>query len=261
MPTAITWIGTATVLLEAPGLRLLTDPVLSPRGTEHTIGRSALTPGVTYRSVADPALGRTQVGPIDVVLASHDHHRDNLDAEGLECARGAPLVLTTQEGAQRLRRRGVAGARGLKPGESYTWTAADAKWTVTATPARHAPSGFQWMAGSVVGFVVESPALPLSPLWFTGDTRWFAGLSRVIALHRPKIIFAHAGAAKFLGMHFSMTAGEVLKLIRRADPATVIPIHMDDWSHYSVGEQELRRRLGDCPRVRWLERGRREPLV
>jgi hypothetical protein len=45
-----------------------------------------------------PAVTEDQLGPVDLVLVSHDNHPDNLDDRGRALALAAPLVLTTGSG-------------------------------------------------------------------------------------------------------------------------------------------------------------------
>jgi len=49
-----------------------------------------------------PAIAADELGDIDVVLLSHDHHSDNLDPAGREFLPRAQRVLTTVDGAARL---------------------------------------------------------------------------------------------------------------------------------------------------------------
>ncbi len=69
-PPAITWIGHASMLVQAGGLNVLTDPVLSERASPlHFLGpKRAQAPGI---ALADLPI-------IDVVLISHNHY-DHLD--------------------------------------------------------------------------------------------------------------------------------------------------------------------------------------
>ena len=70
----LTLVGGPTAILEYGGLRWLTDPTLSPPGDY--AGGLVKTTG--------PAIAVEQIGRIDVVLLSHDHHADNLDPAGRE---------------------------------------------------------------------------------------------------------------------------------------------------------------------------------
>ena len=69
-PTAITWIGHASLLVQVDGLSILTDPQWSDRaGPTSFIGARRLSP---------PGLAFEQLPRIDVVVISHDHY-DHLD--------------------------------------------------------------------------------------------------------------------------------------------------------------------------------------
>ena len=93
------------------------------------------------------------VGPVDVVLLSHDHHADNLDDLGRTLLRTAQTVVTTRSGARRI---GAPDARGLAAGEATTLTAPGRPaLTVTATPCRHGPPLSRPIAGPVVGFALD----------------------------------------------------------------------------------------------------------
>jgi hypothetical protein len=81
----VTHIGGPTVLLEVGGWRLLTDPTFDPPGRSYRFGW-----GTGSRKLAGPALAAADLGPIDAVLLSHDHHGENLDAAGRCPARPGP---------------------------------------------------------------------------------------------------------------------------------------------------------------------------
>ena len=70
MQPAITWVGHATMLVQADGLNVLTDPIFSERASPiQSLGPQRVQP---------PGLSIDQLPPIDVVLISHNHF-DHLD--------------------------------------------------------------------------------------------------------------------------------------------------------------------------------------
>lgn len=83
---AATWIGHATMLMQAGGLNVLTDPVFSPRASPVSFAgpRRTQPPGVALQDLP----------PIDVVVLSHNHY-DHLDRASVTAlsARGAGRTL------------------------------------------------------------------------------------------------------------------------------------------------------------------------
>ncbi|HEV8235047.1 MAG TPA: MBL fold metallo-hydrolase, partial [Gemmatimonadaceae bacterium] len=103
-----TYVGGPTAILEVGGLRLITDPTFDPAGSEYP------TKLYVLRKTEGPSVTLNAIGPVDVVLLSHDHHSDNLDAAGRASLDGAGRVLTTQVGGERL----GGSVTGLSPWQS-----------------------------------------------------------------------------------------------------------------------------------------------
>ena len=76
----ITHIGGPTTLIEIGGWRLLTDPTFDSPGRRYTFGW-----GSASRKLHGPSIPAADIGRIDAVLLSHDHHADNLDDAGGRC--------------------------------------------------------------------------------------------------------------------------------------------------------------------------------
>jgi N-acyl-phosphatidylethanolamine-hydrolysing phospholipase D len=71
---AITWVGHATMLVQADGLNVLTDPVFSER--------AFAVQWMGPRRVQAPGVALDDLPPIDVVLISHNHY-DHLDRDSV----------------------------------------------------------------------------------------------------------------------------------------------------------------------------------
>lgn len=69
-PPALAWIGHATLLVQANGLNVLTDPMFSERASPVQI--------VGPKRVQPPGIALDDLPPIDVVIVSHNHY-DHLD--------------------------------------------------------------------------------------------------------------------------------------------------------------------------------------
>ena len=88
MQPAITWIGHATMLVQADGLNVLTNPIFSERASPvQSFGPKRVQP---------PGLNIEQLPAIDVVLISHNHY-DHLDNNSILAfanrAQAAPLFI------------------------------------------------------------------------------------------------------------------------------------------------------------------------
>jgi L-ascorbate metabolism protein UlaG (beta-lactamase superfamily) len=263
-PWFVTYLGSATVLIEALGLRILTDPVLDPPGTTWQLNKRLASPSLRYGNTFGAAGDAASLAPIDLVLLSHDQHRDNLDRAGLELARSARRVITTCAGARRLADRGLSQAVGLAPGESVEVPCENGSLRVTATPARHGRSGTGWIAGEVIGFMLWHPRWGRT--YITGDTVWFDALRGLSPPGEIDQMFVHLGAARFgrgwlrSCFHWSMSVDEAVCLTEALRPRHVVPIHFEGWSHFTEGAEEVARafaKAGLDERLLWLPRGHR----
>ena len=63
---AITYIGGPTATLSVGGVTFMTDPTFDPAGGDYASGK------VTLHKTRGPALQASELGPIDVVLLSHE---------------------------------------------------------------------------------------------------------------------------------------------------------------------------------------------
>jgi L-ascorbate metabolism protein UlaG (beta-lactamase superfamily) len=148
------YVGHSTVLLEAPGLRILTDPFLRDRL------------GPLRRHGPVPTLAA--IGPLETVAISHAHP-DHFDTRSLQALLGDPLVIVPRGMGGMVRRAGLR-AREVVVGEQVAIAPA---WSITALPARH----WRWPsapAAAAIGYLIEGPGR--IGIYFAGDTSRFAGL-------------------------------------------------------------------------------------
>ncbi len=247
----LTYVGGPTAVIETGGLRLLTDPTFDPAGSEYRF------PAYTLRKTQAPALELEQLGPIDAVLLSHDHHADNLDTAGRTAATRAARTLTTVEGAARIGGR----AQGLSPWESADIRAGDGRiLRVTATPARHGPS--QADRGPVIGFVLEWVDQPGRAVYVSGDTVWYRDLLEIGSRFSIRVGLLFMGAARVGAVgpwHLTLTAAEGVEAARALAEAVIVPLHFEGWEHFSESRPDIERAFslaGLTRRLRWLEPGR-----
>lgn len=154
-PVDIRFVGHSTVLLELPGIRILTDPFL----------RDRLGPLRRHGPLPRP----DDLGSIDLVLLSHAHP-DHFDRASLRALHGDPLVV-----APRGLGDAIAGS-GRRRQEVRVGDRIDVGggWSVQPVAARH----WRWPAApraAAIGYVIERPGE--AGVYFPGDTSRFAGMS------------------------------------------------------------------------------------
>jgi L-ascorbate metabolism protein UlaG (beta-lactamase superfamily) len=243
----IKYINGPTALFEVAGLRFLTDPTFDPKGTDYK------TQIYTLHKLSDPAISLADIGAIDFVLLSHDHHFDNLDNAGRMLLSKAHKVYTTTAGAERLGNNAV----GLKNWESLSVSTNDGRTLqITGTPARHGPANGD--RGPVTGFVLnlvdEDDAVYIS-----GDTVWYEGVKKVAKRFNVKIAVLFMGAAvvKEVGKaHLTMTAEEGILVAQHFPAAKIIPLHFEGWGHFSEPYNEIQiafEKAGIAERLLWIQ--------
>jgi L-ascorbate metabolism protein UlaG (beta-lactamase superfamily) len=217
----ITMVGHATLLIQAAGINVLTDPVWSDRASPF----SAVGP----RRVTAPGVAFDDLPPIDLVLVSHNHY-DHLDVATLRRLHAAhrPLMITPL-GNDVILRAAVPEAR-IVTGDWSSRLPAGPSATVTLTRANHwSNRGLRDRRMALwSGFLIETAS---GSVWFAGDTgygdgaifrdmrtrygapdvalipigayapRWFMA-SQHVNPEEAVEIFRDVGARKALGIHW-----------------------------------------------------------
>jgi len=141
----LTYVGHGTVLIEACGARLLTDPML----------RRHMGPLLRRGPLPDPAV----YADLDAVLISH-LHLDHLDVPSLRLLDRSTTVVIPEHGAEIVRRQGFQDVRSPVPGK----IAEIGGVRVEVTPAYHGgkrhPAARE---GDAVGYLVGPSATSATP--------------------------------------------------------------------------------------------------
>ncbi|MCP9957253.1 MULTISPECIES: MBL fold metallo-hydrolase [Streptomyces] len=234
-PFPVRVLGGPTALFEYGGLRFLTDPTFDGPGDYPTLGPTLTK---TAPSAADPA----DLGPVDVVLLSHDEHADNLDASGRALLADVPLTLTTPGGARRL----GGGARGLADWETAVLDRpGGGTITVTGVPAVHGPGPreeIEPVTGQVVGFVLTGEDLPT--VYVSGDNASLDAVREIAERFAPvDTALLFAGAPRFPelfgGALIVLDSAQAARAAGILGARRVVPVHHDGWAHFTEGRDEL----------------------
>jgi L-ascorbate metabolism protein UlaG (beta-lactamase superfamily) len=222
-------VGGPTAIIEYAGMRWLTDPALSPPGQ---YGALVKTTG--------PAIAVDELGRIDVVLLSHDHHEDNLDPAGRELVLQKTRVMTTTAGAERL----GGDVVGLDPWDAVTLDRPDdGDVTVTAVPALHGPPGSEEITGPVIGFVLSGE--DLQTVYVSGDNASLDVVREIAQRVGPvdvAILFAGAVqiASRFDGAYLTLSSDRAAEAALILQARVAIPVHFEGWTHFTQGADQLR---------------------
>jgi L-ascorbate metabolism protein UlaG (beta-lactamase superfamily) len=251
----ITHIGGPTVLLEFAGWRILTDPTFDPPGRTYRFGW-----GTSSRKLTGPAVAAQDVGAIDAVLLTHDHHGDNLDDAGRALLPRAGTVVTTVTGAKRLGGNTI----GLAPWGTTRLTG-DGRPAIgiTATPCRHGPPLSHPIVGDVVGFALHWDGQRHGQLWITGDTVLYRGVRHVAQRLDVGTALVHLGGVRFPvtgPIRYTMTGRNAVELCQAIRARTIVPVHYEGWQHFQQPRTDAERELAAAPddirhSIRWLAIG------
>lgn len=257
---AITHVGGPTALIEIGPWRLLTDPTFEPPGRSYHFGW-----GARSKKLAGPAIQPSDIGPIDAVLLSHDHHEDNLDTAGRSMLPRVGSVITTKSGSKRL----GGNSKGLAPWECTTLREqGKPSIEITATPCRHGPPLSKPIVGEVTGFALRWESNGERALWISGDTVLYDGVRQVAeridvdtaVIHLGGVQFPHTGPFRY-----TMTAADAIELCAELKPERVVPIHYEGWKHFKQGRDGIEEKFASAPEqfrksVCWLPIGERLDL-
>jgi L-ascorbate metabolism protein UlaG (beta-lactamase superfamily) len=221
----ITWMGHSSVLAEIDGHRVLLDPVWGERCSPFAFaGPKRLHPA---------PLPLAALGPVDVVVISHDHY-DHLDMPTIKALAGTDTVFAVPLGVgAHLEHWGVSEGRIRE----LDWNEATkvGGLTLTATPARHfCGRGLRnaqqtlWASWVVTGDEHR--------IYHSGDTGYFQGFKDIGAEHGPfDITMIQIGAYSEFWPDIHMTPEEGLQthldLQGGGTGGVLLPIH---WATFNL---------------------------
>ncbi|MFJ5062350.1 MBL fold metallo-hydrolase [Streptomyces nigra] len=170
----LTWMGHSSVLAEIDGHRVLFDPVWGERCSPFPFaGPKRLHPA---------PLPLAALGPVDVVVISHDHY-DHLDLPTIKALAGTDTLFAVPLGVgAHLEHWGVPADR-LRELDWHETTKIGGL-TLTATPARHfCGRGLRNTQHTLwASWVVASQE---HRIYHSGDTGYFDGFKDIGAAHGP----------------------------------------------------------------------------
>ncbi|MGW5259081.1 MBL fold metallo-hydrolase [Streptomyces sp. NPDC004012] len=221
----LTWMGHSSVLAEIDGHRVLFDPVWGERCSPFDFAGP--------RRLHPVPLPLASLGPVDVVVISHDHY-DHLDLPTIKALAGTDTVFAIPLGVgAHLEHWGVSPDR-LRELDWHESTKVGGI-TLTATPARHfcgrALRNAQhtlWASWSVAGDEHR--------IYHSGDTGYFDGFKDIGAAHGPfDVTMIQIGAYSEFWPDIHMTPEEGMRAhldLQGGQPhGVMLPIH---WGTFNL---------------------------
>ncbi|WP_089107227.1 MBL fold metallo-hydrolase [Streptomyces hyaluromycini] len=221
----VTWMGHSSVLAEIDGHRVLFDPVWGERCSPFPFaGPKRLHPA---------PLPLAALGPVDVVVISHDHY-DHLDLPTIKALAGTDTLFAVPLGVgAHLEQWGVSADR-LRELDWHEETKVGGL-TLTATPARHfCGRGLRntqhtlWASWAVAGEEHR--------IYHSGDTGYFDGFKDIGADHGPfDVTMIQIGAYSEFWPDIHMTPQEGMRAhldLQGGQPhGVLLPIH---WGTFNL---------------------------
>lgn len=223
----VTWIGHSTVLVQAGGVNILTDPVWADRAGPFGLGP---------KRVRDPGIRFDDLPRIDLVVVSHNHY-DHMDLATLKrlWARDRPLIVTSLGNDAILKAKGIGavardwgGRVAVRPGieviveRVHHW---GSRWGSDRNRAL-------WS-----GFTVT---LPGGNLFFAGDTGFGdGGWPRDAARHGPfRLAILPIGAYLPREMMMPSHIGPVesVEVFKRLGAANALAVH---WGTFQLSNEAI----------------------
>jgi L-ascorbate metabolism protein UlaG (beta-lactamase superfamily) len=257
MKVTITQIDTACMLIDINGFRIVTDPAFDEGGNSYVSGS-----GRILNKTGSPAIHPAELAHTDLVLLSHDQHKDNLDNAGREFIRTVPLVISTREARERLEMDTVTGIDEWETVSIDTDKVPGLR--ITGTPAQHASTiEMSKISGHVLGFILEWEGQEEGALYISGDTVYFDGIEEIASRYKIDTAILHIGKAGFPkllpGIHLTFTAAEAIKAAKLFNVNKMIPTHMEGWEHFQESATDAHAQIkaaGLQDKLVWLTPGK-----
>lgn len=237
----ISVLGGPTTVVDYGGWRFVIDPTFDDPGEYGYLTK-----------LSGPAVGASDLGPVDVVLVSHDEHFDNFDREGRQFALNAPLIITHPGGAARL----GPPAQGLAEWQTFVVDGVDGRppIVVRAVPAVHGPADGDRDSGGHVnvettGFVLTGDGLPT--VYLSGDNASLRAVADIALRCGPiDVAVLFIGAARVPvrqnGRPLTLTSCRAAAAAEVLGAKVVIPAHTDGWAHFTEGTDAVQRAFFDA---------------
>jgi len=229
MQAAATWVGHATVLVQAGGLNVLTDPIFSERASPVSFAGP--------KRHQPPGIALADLPRIDVVLVSHNHydHLDEASVRALNAQDGGPPLFVVPLGNKSwLASVGITNAVELDWWQSHRVNQAQGSAEIVMTPVQH------WSGRSLTdrletlwgGYAVFTPGFHFFHAGDTGYSKDFADIRQRFAERHSA---ARGGGFDLAVLPVGAYEPRWFMAQQHVDPTEAVRIHRDLGAKRSLG--------------------------
>lgn len=230
-------VGGATWILNVDNIfKIGCDPVLAPRGTEYNFKF------FKSKRVKGPVYDDSTFENVQIWLITHEH-TDHLDEHGIKKICNKNHIICNRNSQKLLKSGQINDFTTLNWHESHIIKIHDYVVNIQAIPAYHGNNYLtRKLAGQVNGYIIKiNDGRVEKSIYATSDTVFDENIIKYFEKQNTDVLIANMGEVRSnkwggpLTMNISML--EMFK--KYIKPKHVIPVHIDDFSHYETNVETL----------------------
>jgi L-ascorbate metabolism protein UlaG (beta-lactamase superfamily) len=234
MKISFFYVGCSCFIIDIDSkIKIASDPALAPKGTK-----------VQFKSfqterLKEPVYDKSTFEDIDLWLITHAH-QDHLDSEGIAKMNNNHFVLTNIDAIPFLEDK--VNKQVMNWQQEFDMNLKGYEIKIKTIPAYH---GTNFLMRKLVGrvngyFLMIKKGDVQKTIYITADTIFHHDVVKSIEIS-PDIMIANLGEVlpeKF-GGPLTMSVSMLNRFVKELNPGLIIPVHIDDFSHYSTSEQSV----------------------
>ncbi|UOE49219.1 MBL fold metallo-hydrolase [Mucilaginibacter sp. SMC90] len=233
---SIQWIGGPTYVLHLGSFKILTDPMLSPKGDSAFIIKQHPTTGQLNAPVTRLIAPATfDMNNIDVLLISHPH-ADHIDKQAIAALSKSLHLVGPAINETVFKDWGWTDITGLNWGDSTVIKKDNESLSITAVEAHHAANDpLKTQLGKGNGYIITyHNGKTLYRIYWTGDTVWFDEIATYTKYGKINLLVPDMGSVGSDGAigRRGLNAADGLHIARSLNPEMIIPVHHSTFSMY-----------------------------
>jgi len=234
---SIRLIRHATLIVEINRMKILVDPMLSPKDGMDPVqncGNDTRFPMVEL-PVSKEELTQI-INEVDAIVITH-LHRDHWDMAAQQLIGKSKTIFCQPNDSAKIMEQGFTNVQPINT--VMEWQGL----TINRTDGQHGTGEIGKKMGAVSGFVFSYKN---DSIYVAGDTIWCGDVEKALLQFKPAVTILNAGGAKFLtGDPITMTAADIIKVYDALPATKIIAVHMDTVNHCFIRRTDLSKALAE----------------